>query len=162
MKKLLLLFCSIFLIFSIESCSSENSKYINFTTKPNNHYYSSTLLNKIILNEDFKIYVFDTNVYKEISVDKTYNYVLENFLTSLTTENYINEEVPEKEPFRIKIVFNDNEKYVFKVYNKDIISVFPWDGTYKEDIISMNDLPLRYNLFDFCNHIQNKPLSKPN
>ena len=47
-----------------------------------------------------------------------------------------------------------------RIYDSSTISISPWDGNYEEDIISMNNIPLRYNLLDFCTHIQNKPISK--
>ncbi|MDO5518583.1 MAG: DUF4883 family protein, partial [Clostridium sp.] len=108
-------------------------------------------------NDTFTLYVFDTNLYKEIPVESSENAIIENFLNSLTEDDYLNEPIKDKEPFRIKIVFKD-EKYLLRVYNESLVSISPWDGTYKEDTISMENLPLRYNLIDFCNHIENKPL----
>ena len=159
MKKLNLIFITLILLFTLNGCNVQNPKYINFSTKPNNHYYTDELKNKILNNENFTLYVFDTNLYKEIEVPSDENPIIENFISSLIDDNYSDEQINIKEPYRIKIVFND-DKYLIKVFDNSIISISPWDGNYKEDIISIKDLPLRYNLFDFCNHIANKPLSK--
>ena len=159
MKKLYLIFITLVLIFTLTGCNVQNAKYINFSTKPNNHYYTDELKNKILSNESFTLSIFDTNLYKEIDVPSDENPIVENFISSLVEDNYSNEPINTKEIYRIKIVFN-NDKYVIKIYNDSMISISPWDGNYKEDIISIKDLPLRYNLFDFCNHIANKPISK--
>jgi hypothetical protein len=146
------------LLFSLTSCSIENPKYINFSTKPNNHYYTDQLENKILMDDNFTLYVFDTNLYKEIEVSKDENLIIKNFLSSVISENYTDNEINSKEIYRVKVVFSD-DKYLIKVFDNSTISISPWDGNYKEDIILIKDFPLRYNLLDFCNHIANKPLS---
>ena len=159
MKKLNLIFIILLLLSTLNGCTFQNPKYINFSTKPNNHYYTDELKNKILNNETFALYVFDTNIYKEIEVPSEENLIIENFISSITSDNYFDDQIDIKEPFRLKIVFND-DKYLIKVFNDSIISISPWDGNYKEDVISIKGLPLGYNLFDFCNHITNKPLAK--
>ena len=159
LKKLNLIFIALVLLFTLIGCNIQSAKYINFSVKPNNHYYTDELKDKILNNENFTLYVFDTNLYKEIEVSNEENPIIENFISSLIDDNYSNEKIDMKEPFRLKIVFDDS-KYLIKVFNDSIVSISPWDGNYKEDVISIKDLPLRYNLFDFCNHIANKPISK--
>ena len=158
MKKFYFIFIILVVLFTLNGCTFENPKYINFSLKPSNHYYTDELKNKLLNNEKFTLYVFDTNLYKELEVPVEENSILENFISSLSDDNYSDEKVDIKEPFRLKIVFDDN-KYLIKIFNNSVVSIYPWDGNYKEDVISIKDLPLRYNLFDFCNHITNKPLS---
>lgn len=158
MKRFISIVITLLLLFTLTSCGVENPKYINFSTKPNNHYYTDQLENKILTDENFTLYVFDTNLYKEIEVSKEENPILKNFISSLALDNYFNNEIKNKEIYRIKVVFND-DKYLISIFDNSTVSIFPWDGNYKEDIISIKDLPLRYNLLDFCNHICNKPLS---
>ena len=159
MKKLNFIFIIILLLFTLNGCSFQNPKYINLSTKPSNHYYTDELEKKILNNEKFTLYVFDTNLYKEIEVPSEENDIIENFISALVDENYSDDKIDIEEPFRLKVVFND-DKYLINVFNDSIVSISPWDGNYKEDVISIKDLPLRYNLLDFCNHIANKPLSK--
>jgi len=158
LKKLNFFIIILLLSLTLSGCYFQNPKYINFSIKPSNHYYTDELQNKILNNEKFTLYVFDTNLYKEIEVPTEENSIIENLISSLVDDNYSDEKVDIKEPFRLKIVF-DHDNYLVKVFNNSIISISPWDGNYGEDIISIKDLPLRYNLFDFCNHIANKPLS---
>lgn len=158
MKKLRFILIIMLLAVSLSGCALQEPKYINFSTKPNNHYYTDELHKKILNNEPFTLYVFDTNLYKSIDVSSDENDIIENFIRSLISENYLDETVTTKEPFRLKIVFKDS-KFLIKVFDNNTISVAPWDGTYKEDVISMKEVPLGYNLYDFCNHIENKPLS---
>lgn len=159
MKKLNFIFIILLLLLTLNGCYFQDLGYINLSTKPNNHYYTDELENKILNNENFTLYVFDTNLYKEIEVPSEENPILENFISSLVEDNYLDEKVDMKEPFRLKIVFDD-DKYLMKIFNDSVVSISPWDGNYKEDVISIKGLPLRYNPFDFCNHITNKPLSK--
>lgn len=162
MKKISYIFIILLLSVNLIGCNLRNYQYINFSIKPNNHYYIDEIKNKILNNKKFTLYVFDTNLYKEIEVPKDENSIFEDFISSLTSENYSTEGVNIKEPFRIRLYFNDNDQYFIKVFNDSIISIAPWDGIFKEDIISIKNLPLRYNLFDFCNHIANKPIAKQN
>ncbi|EHI98932.1 hypothetical protein CDLVIII_2270 [Clostridium sp. DL-VIII] len=162
MKKISCIFIILLLSINLIGCNLRNYQYINFSVKPNNHYYIDEIKNKILNNKKFTLYVFDTNLYKEIEVPADENSIFEDFISSLATENYSTEGVNVKEPFRIRLYFNDNDQYFVKVFNDSIISVAPWDGIFNEDIISMKNLPLRYNLFDFCNHIENKPIAKQN
>ena len=159
LKKLNFIFIIVLLLFTLNGCSFQDPKYINLSTKPSNHYYTDELENRILNNENFTLYVFDTNLYKEIEVPSEENDIIENFISALVDDNYSEDQIDIEEPFRLKVVFND-DKYLIKVFNDSIISISPWDGNYKEDVISIKDLPLKYNLLDFCNHIANKPLSK--
>ena len=159
LKKLNFIFIIVLLLFTLNGCSFQDPKYINLSTKPSNHYYTDELENRILNNENFTLYVFDTNLYKEIEVSSEENTIIENFISALVDDNYSEDQIDLEEPFRLKVVFND-DKYLINVFNDSIVSISPWDGNYKEDVISIKDLPLRYNLFDFCNHIANKPLSK--
>jgi hypothetical protein len=158
LKKFNLIFITLLLLLTLNGCITENPKYINFSAKPNNHFYTDKLENKILTDDNFTLYVFDTNLYKEIEVSKEENPIIQNFISSLGPDNYFDEAVDIKEVYRLKIVFND-DKYLIKIFNDSIVSISPWDGNYKEDFISIKELPLRYNLLDFCNHIANKPLS---
>lgn len=160
MKKISCIFVILLLFTNLIGCNLRNYQYINFSVKPNNHYYIDEIKNKILNNKKFTLYVFDTNLYKEIEVPTDENSIFEDFISSLTDENHSTEGVNIKEPFRIRLYFNDNDQYFVKVFNDSIISIAPWDGIFNEDIISMKNLPLRYNLFDFCNHIANKPIAK--
>ena len=148
-----------FILVSLNGCALQDPKYINLSTKPNNHYYTDELNKKILNNKDFTLYVFNTNLYKSIEVSSDENNILENFIHALIPDNYLNEVITDKETYRIKIVFKD-ATFLIKVFNNSTISVAPWDGSYKGDIISIKDLPLAYNLYDFCTHIENKPLTK--
>lgn len=159
MKKFLFFMINTLLSLILLGCSFQDPKYITLSSKPNNHYYTSELQKKILNDDSFTLYVFDTNLYKEIKVPSYENDIIENFINSLTKSNYLNENISETEPFRIKIVFDDTTKYLIKVFDSSNISVSPWDGTFKEDFVSMENIPLGFNLFEFCNHIQNNPIS---
>jgi hypothetical protein len=128
--------------------------------KPSNHYYIDKIKNRILNNYKYKLYVFDTNLYKEFQIPDEEDNIVEDFISSINSDAYTDETITSKEPFKLTIIFDNGEKYLIKVFNSSIISVAPWDGVYKEDVISIKDLPLKYNLFDFCNHVLNNPITK--
>ncbi|HBJ2621334.1 hypothetical protein FDA33_12675 [Clostridium botulinum] len=142
-------------------CNLSDAKYINFSKKPNNHYYTDQLTKKILSNEEFSLYVFDKNLYKEIQVNENEEIIIDNFLNSLITENYLDtsDSISDREPFRIKVVFKDTI-FLLKIFSSNLVTLSPWDGNYTEDIISMENLPIGYNLFDFCVHVESKPIEK--
>lgn len=160
LKKLNFVFIILLFFLTLIGCNFQEYRYINFSMKPNNHYYIDQIRNKLLNEKKFTLHVFDTNLYKEIKVSPEDNAIVEDFISSLTKDSYSDEKINLKEPFRLKITFDDNNIYLIKVFNDSAISISPWDGIYPEDIISIKDLPLKYNLFDFCNHILNNPISK--
>ena len=63
-----------------------------------------------------------------------------------------------KVKYKLIIQFDDksNDKYVINVYDKNTVKLFPWDGNLKEDIINMDNVPARDNIYSFCEYIINK------
>ncbi|MFT8352222.1 DUF4883 family protein [Clostridium saccharoperbutylacetonicum] len=160
MKKISSIFTILLLSLTLTGCDFQNPRYINFSMKPSNHYYIDKIKNRILNNYKYKLYVFDTNLYKEFQIPDEEDNIVEDFISSINSDAYTDETITSKEPFKLTIIFDNGEKYLIKVFNASIISVAPWDGVYKEDVISIKDLPLKYNLFDFCNHVLNNPISK--
>lgn len=156
MKKLKICILLI-LVFLLQGCVFDDPKYINLNDKSSLDLYTKEVYSKLLNNEEYSLEIFDTNFSKNIPVDDNEEIIIENFIRSLSTDNYKEkEEIPtEKEPFQIRIKFNDS-KYVFKIYDDKRVTINPWDGVYDEDIIDMENVPKRYNLYDFCTHIQNE------
>ncbi|HID0886129.1 TPA: DUF4883 family protein, partial [Clostridium botulinum] len=66
------------------------------------------------------------------------------------------EKKPESKPL-YKIFFTfEKDKYIINVYNKQYISVYPFDGNFSMDYIDMNNIPEAYNLYNLCNFLFNK------
>ena len=148
------------LIFSflLQGCTFNDPKYINFSKKSSSDFYTKDIYSKLLSDEDYKLELFNTNFYKNITIEKEEdNDIIENFIRSLSKENYKEDGIipDEKEPYQLKITF-DNSKYVIKIYNNSTVTVSPWDGVYPEDIINMENIPNRYNLFDYCSHIEHE------
>ncbi|NLK96364.1 MAG: DUF4883 family protein [Clostridiales bacterium] len=157
MKKFIII---LFIIFTLlfQGCNMSDPKYIHFDSKPNNSYYTHLIDSKIINNEDYSIELFNTNMHKRIKIDDSEKVIIKNFIDSLSNDNYKEyEEIDETEIYQIRITFN-NEKYIIKIYDKNKISVNPWDGTYEKDIIYMDNIPIRYNLYNFCVHVENRDI----
>ena len=152
-KLIIFIILSLFLI----GCDINNPKYINLKKKESINYYSNEIHFKILNNEDYTLTMFDTDVSKNTLIDKEEQVIIENFLSSLTSSNYLknSDDISNKEAFHLIIEFDDS-KYIFNVYDENLVTVYPWDGVFPEDIITSENVPLRYNLYDFCNHIKNR------
>ena len=152
-KLIIFIILSLFLI----GCDINNPKYINLKKKESINYYSNEIYFKILNNEDYTLTMFDTDVSKNTLIDKEEQVIIENFLSSLTSSNYLknSDDISNKEAFHLIIEFDDS-KYIFNVYDENLVTVYPWDGVFPEDIITSENVPLRYNLYDFCNHIKNR------
>lgn len=148
------------LIFSLflTSCSFNEPKYINLKKKESINYYSNEVYFKILNNEKYTLTMFDTDVSKNTTIDEEEQVIIENFLSSLTSPNYLkkSDDILNKEAFHLIIKFNDNSTYVFNIYDENLVTIYPWDGVFSEDIITSDNVPLRYNLYDFCTHIKNR------
>ena len=152
-KLIIFMILSLFLI----GCDINNPKYINLKKKESINYYSNEIYFKILNNEDYTLTMFDTDVSKNTLIDKEEQVIIENFLSSLTSSNYLknSDDISNKEAFHLIIEFDDS-KYIFNVYDENLVTIYPWDGVFPEDIITSENVPLRYNLYDFCNHIKNR------
>lgn len=145
----------------LSGCVFNNPKYINLRTKPNLYYYSNEIYEKIKNNESYSLKVFDVNFYEYHEVSEKDEDILPSFLESLNNDNYVSELTLEDEKVKYKLIidFDDKSKYVINVYDKNSITLFPWDGNLQEDMITMNDVPIRNNIYSFCIYIINKTTS---
>lgn len=149
--KIIIIFVFLFLL---QGCSFKDPKYINFKEKESPNFYINEISSKLLNGEDFSLEIFNTNLYKKIKIDDSEKVVINNFINSLADSNYIDNEKPiTDEIYEMRILFDD-EKYIIKVYNENIVTVFPWDGIYEEDIINMVNVPQRNNPMDFCKNIE--------
>jgi len=146
----------LFLIFVLQGCGLRDPKYMHLENKETINSYTNAVYEKILNGEDFSLTVFNTNMYKNITVDEIENGIIEDFIHSLSIENYNEVDLPtEVEPYQLIINFSD-AKYIIKVYNTNLVALYPWDGNFQEDIMSMDNVPLHYNLYDFCMHVENE------
>ena len=147
------------LVTLLSGCVFNDPKYINFKSKPNLYYYSNEIYKKIKNNESYSLKVFDVNFYEYHDVSEEDLDVLPAFLESLNNDNYVSELNLEDGKVKYKLIIefdSDNSKYVINVYDKNSITLFPWDGNLEEDMVNMTDVPLRNNIYSFCVYIINK------
>lgn len=125
--------------------------------KPNNFYYTNLLAKNITLEKQYKVTILETNFYKGSEINKKDKELIKHFITLLKKENFKTlEQKPESKPL-YKIFFTfEKDKYIINVYNKQYISVYPFDGNFSMDYIDMNNIPEAYNLYNLCNFLFNK------
>lgn len=154
MKKLLSIILVITFTYFFTSCTFNESQYIRPSSKPKVDYYTSEIKDKIDEDEAYTIRIFDLNLYKYYEVNQKEHSIIPEFIDSLKKDNYNAELDAESTPdYKIIIEFS-NSKYVINTFNDKLISIHPWDGVYKEDIISMDDVPDFYNLYKYCEYIK--------
>lgn len=156
MKYIKLLLVS-FIIIMLPSCTFNGSKYINLNTnKPTLYYYSNDLYSKIKNNSDFTLKVFDANLYKYYEVGEEDVDIVISFLESLNNDNYLSEDtITEVPKYKLIVDFTDS-KYIINAYNVNMVTINPWDGVFTQDIIKMDGVSNRNNVYSFCKYIINK------
>lgn len=156
MKKSIYIFLLI-LVLSIQGCAFDDPMYIHFEKKMSTNYYLTKIASNLADSTPYTMELFDVNLYKTIPISEDEGIILKNFIQNLTLDSYkTTNETSDKEVFELRITFENGEKYIFKIFNESIVTVYPWDGIFCEDIVDMKDVPQRYNLFDFCTYIKNK------
>lgn len=157
MKKAAIFIYSFSIFIFLSSCSVPN--IVNINAKPQTDYYYNQINNKIS-NNDFDISIIDTNFYKKINVTDDYKDMFKSFVSYITPDDITEdpEKTFNKESYRIHIKFSDGSQYLIKVVDNETILLCPQDGRYSEDIISMKNIPVRYNLYDLCSNLLNMPL----
>ena len=157
MKRGKLIYIVLILVVVLQGCFLDDPKYVHIKEKGSLNYYSNEMYNEILEGEKYTIEVFYTDVSKTIQIDETESKVIENFMGSLKESNYKKyKQIDEAEAYQIRIKFENGAKYIIKIYDEKRASVFPWDGIFNEDIIDMEGIPLRYNLYDFCKTMQER------
>lgn len=122
--------------------------------KMSNFYYTNLLAKNLTLETAYKCSVIDTNFYKEKVLSKEDTDTIKKFMGALNKNSFVEKPVnlPQKPIYKLIIVFS-KEKYVVNVYNEKVVSVFPWDGSFKMDYIDMSKLQVSYNLYGLCKYI---------
>lgn len=154
MRKFIRFILIITTTFLLVGCTFNESQYIKPSTKPNANYYTEKIKEQLNETEDYTIKVFDLNIYKYYEVNKSENSIIPEFIDNLNIDNFdilIDENL--KAEYRLIIQF-PNEKYIINVYNENSVSIQPWDGIYPEDTISMENIPVYYNLYKYCEYIK--------
>lgn len=154
MKKITILVL-ILIILNIQGCNNLRPQYPHLESKPNISYYTNMLYSQIENNDNYKLEILNTNLYKTYNIKDKDKEIIKNLLNNIPNENYTKKKLPTNEAYRIKIYIN-NETYLIKVFSNELISISPWDGNYEEDIINMKNVPKRYNLYDYCVYIEDK------
>lgn len=122
--------------------------------KMDNFYYTNLLAKDLTLETAYKCSVLDTNFYKEKALSKEDIDIIKKFMGAVNKSSFVEKpiDLPQKPVYKLIFVFS-KDKYVINVYNEKIISVFPWNGSFKMDYIDMSNLQVSYNLFGLCKYI---------
>lgn len=154
MKKFLICLM-IIILFSNSLCGCSNTIFISFESKPSAHYYSDEVM-KILNSGTYTVKVLDMNMYKEETVKDNEKNIILDFLNHVDkNKNYISQpkDISDKN-IQYKIFVEGNgQKYVINVYNDKYVCLHPWDGTFTEDFITSDNVPINYNLCGFCRYM---------
>jgi len=149
MKKTSLLI--IIFIFSVIAISCT----IPAKNKSSNYYYTSKLLQKLNEDKKIEIKVLNMSYYKVKLLSSEEVGTVLNYLKSVSKGDFIKSSKTEIKPiYRLYISFKD-ETYVIDIFNKEDISIFPYDGNFQQDDIKMNSKYKCYNLYYLCKNIFN-------
>ncbi|MCR1933600.1 DUF4883 family protein [Clostridium tepidum] len=125
--------------------------------KPNNFYYTNLLAKNMTFEKEYKVTILETNFYKGKEISKKDKETIKYFTTLLRKQNFKTlEKKPESKPlYKIFFTFK-KDKYIINIYNKQYISVHPFDGDFPMDYIDMSSIPEAYNLYNLCDFLFSK------
>lgn len=148
-KKIILL--TVLTIFLACFCGCDNE--LLHKEKPFNFYYTNLLAGSFVKEKVIKVSLIDTVYYKNYSLNNSEISVLKNFLIHLEKHNYINRpsNLPSKPMYRFFLTFSKT-KFVLDVYNKNYVTISPWDGYYSKDFLDITDIPSSCNPYNFSIH----------
>lgn len=158
MHKYIKMFTFIFLVTLFSGCTTDN---ILNKEKPNFNYYTYELSN-LISDNSYEIHVLDRNIYRNISVNKEDISILNDLLKSIRDTNFLTEkpeDLPSKSIYTLFIT-TDKEKMVLDVYGDNLISIYPWDGKYEKDYLSLEGIPNAFKMEQFCEYVFEKAKSQ--
>lgn len=158
MIKHIKMFTLIILVTLLSGCTLENP--FN-REKPNSNYYTYELSN-LISDNSFEIHVLDRNVYRNIAVTSEDLSILDDLLKNIKDNNYLLEkpdDLPDK-PIYTLFITAEKEKMVLDVYGDNLISIYPWDGRYEKDYLTLEDIPNSFKMEQFCEYIFEKAKSQ--
>ncbi|WP_353505355.1 DUF4883 family protein [Clostridium sp. Marseille-Q2269] len=125
--------------------------------KPTNFYYTNLLAKNITLEKEYKVTILETNFYKGIEINRKDKELIKNFVSLLRKQNFKTsvKNLESKPIYKIFFTFK-KDKYIINVFNKQYISIHPFDGDFPTDYIDMTNIPEAYNLYNLCNFLFNK------
>ena len=153
-KKIILISLILTFILSMFSCNS--LEYIKYE-KPSINYYTSNL-SDLVSDCDYEIQILDTNVYRTMEVDKEDVRILPDLINSLKPDNFLSQQpegLPNKSIYKLFIT-SGNNKMVLDVYGDDIIAIYPWDGDFEKDYLSLKGVPNSFKMEQFCKYVFEK------
>lgn len=159
-KKLLTTSLLLIIIFLFSSCKFNVGYYTvdNFSVakkKPYNFYYTNLLAKNLTLETSCKVNIIDTNFYKDKEFSSEDVNTIKNFMKALKKDNFLNEkpsDLPEKPYYKIFFTFS-KEKYVINVYNEKYISIYPYDGSYPMDFLTIDGIYASCNVYNLCKYL---------
>lgn len=138
----------LFFLFLLSGCSSSfNDK------KPSTSYYTNLLEAALAAEPKSNIVLLDLNFYKERPLQGEEVTFVKNFFKYLNKQSFIQKpaDLPQNPLYKYFFTFTET-KYVINVYNDKYLSIYPWDGNYLEDYVSMDGVVKAYNLYNLCKY----------
>ncbi|EJO5348014.1 DUF4883 family protein [Clostridium botulinum] len=125
--------------------------------KPNDFYYTNLLAKNLNIEKECKVTILETNFYKGSEINKKDKELIKHFISLLKKQNFktLEKKQTSKPVYKIFFTF-EKDKYIINVYNKQYISIQPFDGDFSMDYIDMTNIPEAYNLYNLCNFLFNK------
>lgn len=139
---------------TLTGCSFKSINIPILKDKPFNYYYTNLLCKDLNLESNYKVVIFETNLFKEKQISKDDSVSIKGFLKDLKSNDFIKKpaSLPAKPAYKIFITFG-SDKFVINVYTDRYVSIYPWDGVYSMDYIDMSNTQTANNLYYLCNYI---------
>lgn len=151
-KQFILIECLLFTVLIFSGCNSQIISYNE--KKPNIYFYTQKLCSLIDATDDFSVILFQSDLHKKVDITKEAIPVLKNFINDIKLDDFIEkpDNIPEIPPYKLFITIDDT-KYVVNIYDKSTLSIHTWDGVFKEDFLTMDNVHSAYNLYGLCKYV---------
>ena len=139
----------------------ENENSIAFSSpmeRAINNYDTGETIGRAIIKEFYNDKITENSIYRTDFCGRSW-FLDDTFIEEVIFEPDKNINLDDlKVKYKLIIEFSDksNDKYVINIFDKNTVTLFPWDGNLQEDMINMDNIPARDNLYSFCIYIINK------
>lgn len=159
-KKLKLLLIFLILPIFIISCSrnfSENIKSPLRISKPSLNFYTENLIRAIKNSKNVQVSIFYSKTGKNKIIPNDYMEKFNLFMDSIKPSYFVNANTAAlnlRDPeYRLTIFIENKSSFIINIFSDKFITIHPWDGSYKPDIIDISYLHEGINIYNIVDFI---------
>ncbi len=128
---------------------------LNFS-KPSLNYYTNTLVHSIKDSQNIQISILYSKTGKNKILPNEYIENFNLFINSIKKTFFLHNtsQINLKDPeYKLTISIDGKNSFVINIFDENLISIHPWDGSYEADLINISSLNSKVNIFNMIDFI---------